>query len=124
MSVQFIEIGGQKMAMLPLDEFHRLRDACEDQADLRDAALAELRMTEGEEYLPAALVDQLLAGENALRVWRKHRGMTLEGLSNATGVVKSMLSNIENGKRSGTAATWRALAAALNVTVDDILPAE
>ncbi|MEP7223140.1 MAG: helix-turn-helix transcriptional regulator [Novosphingobium sp.] len=122
MTVQFIEIGGQKMAMLPLDEFHLLRNAGEDQADLRAAALAEMRRVEGEEYLPADLVDKLLGGENALRIWRKYRGFTLDSLSSATGVVKSTLSNIENGKRSGTAATWRSLADALRVTVDDILP--
>lgn len=122
MTVQFVEIGGQKMAMLPLDEYHRLRDAGEDRSDSREAALAEKRRIEGEEYLPAEMVDKLLAGENALRVWRKHRRLTLDKLSSVTGVVKSTLSNMENGKRSGTTATWRALADALKVTVDDILP--
>lgn len=122
MTAQIIEIAGKKMAILPEDEYRKLLDAVDEQSDLRVAERAERRRHEGEEYLPAELVDRLMGGENALRVWRNYRGMSASGLSKASGVEQSRISELENGKAQGKPATWRALADALNVTVDDILP--
>lgn len=122
MTAQIIEIAGKKMAILPEDEYRKLLDAVDEQSDLRVAERAERRRHEGEEYLPAELVDRLMGGENALRVWRNYRGMSAAGLSKASGVEQSRISELENGKAQGKPATWRALAEALNVTVDDILP--
>lgn len=122
MTVQIIEVAGQKMAVLPVAEYHKLLEAVEDQADADAAARAEQRRLAGEEYVPAQLVDQLISGENALRVWRTFRGMTAVQLSKASGVEQSRISELENGKAQGKPATWRALADALKVTVDDILP--
>lgn len=122
MTAQIIEIAGKKMAILPEDEYRKLLDAVDEQSDLRVAERAERRRHEGEEYLPADLVDRLIGGENALRVWRNYRGMSAAGLSKASGVEQSRISELENGKAQGKPATWRALADALNVTVDDILP--
>jgi len=122
MTAQIIEIAGKKMAILPEDEYRELLDAVDEQSDLRVAERAERRRHEGEEYLPAELVDRLMGGENALRVWRNYRGMSAAGLSKASGVEQSRISELENGKAQGKPATWRALADALNVTVDDILP--
>ncbi|MGE8142085.1 helix-turn-helix transcriptional regulator [Novosphingobium sp. NPDC080210] len=122
MTAQIIEIAGKKMAILPEDEYRKLLDAVDEQSDLRVAERAERRRHEGEEYLPAELVDRLMGGENALRVWRNYRGMSAAGLSKASGVEQSRISELENGKAQGKPATWRALADALNVTVDDILP--
>lgn len=122
MTAQIIEIAGKKMAILPEDEYRKLLDAVDEQSDLRVAERAERRRHEGEEYLPAELVDRLMGGENALRVWRNYRGMSAAGLSKESGVEQSRISELENGKAQGKPATWRALADALNVTVDDILP--
>jgi ribosome-binding protein aMBF1 (putative translation factor) len=94
----------------------------EDRADALAAADAERRRRDGEEYLPAEMADRLIAGENPLRVWRKHRGMTLASLATATGTEYSMLSRIETGKLQGRPALWRRLAEALGVSADDILP--
>ena len=122
MTVQIVEIGGQKMAMLPIADYERLLDIAEDKADALAAMDAERRRADGEEYLPSEMVDRIIAGESALRVWRKHRGLTLEQLASMVGIGKSFLSQIENGKRRGSLAVWRALAEALNVSADDILP--
>jgi DNA-binding XRE family transcriptional regulator len=122
MNAQIVEIGGQKMAMLPVADYERLLDIAEDKADALSAEHAERRRTEGEEYLSLEMVDRILAGENALRVWRKHRGMTLEQLATLAGIRKSFLSTIENGKSRGAPSLWRRLARALNVSADDILP--
>lgn len=122
MTIQFVEIAGQKMAMMPIAEYEKLVDLAEERADIAAAADAALRREADEEYLPSAMVDRLLAGENALRVWRRHRGMTLDALAAKAGTGKSHLSEIENGKAQGRPALWRALAEALAVTADDILP--
>jgi DNA-binding XRE family transcriptional regulator len=124
MSVQFVEIAGQKMAMLPVGDYERLLDLAEDRADEQAAERAQQRRDAGEEYLPAELVDQIMAGESPLRVWRKYRGLTLESLAGNAGIGKSFLSEIENGKRQGRPSLWRALAGSLDVTIEDILPIE
>lgn len=122
MTVQFVEIAGQKMAMLPFADYERLIDIAEDKADVSAAVLAEQRRDAGEDYLPAEMVDRILAGESALKLWRKFRGLTLAELSKASGSQQSMLSRVENGQLQGRPGLWRKLADALNVSVDDILP--
>lgn len=122
MTVQIVEIAGQKMALLPVTDYERLLDLAEDRADALAAAAAEQRRLAGEEYLPAEMVDRLLAGESQLKVWRRHRGMTLAQLSAEVGIRPSFLSDIENGNRRGKPGLWRKLAEALRVSADDILP--
>jgi len=124
MTVQIVEIAGQKMAMLPVDDYQKLLDVAEDRADAIAAIAAEQRRTGGEEYLPAELVDQIMNGENALRAWRNYRGMTVKALADRAGARVATISEIENGKAQGKPALWRALAEALSVSVDDILPLE
>src|ERR1700712_1058894 len=122
MTVQFVEIAGQKMAMLPFADYERLIDIVEDKADISAAVQAEQRRDAGEEYLHVEMVDQILAGESALKVWRKFRSLTLAEVSKASGSQQSMLSRIENGQLQGRPGLWRKLADTLNVSVDDILP--
>jgi DNA-binding XRE family transcriptional regulator len=94
----------------------------DDRADALAAAAAEKRRLAGEEYLPAAMVDRLLAGDSALRVWRNRRGITLARVGAHAGISRSSLSEIERGKRRAAPALWRKLAEALRVSADDILP--
>ena len=124
MSVQIVEIAGQKMAMLPIADYERLVDIAEDKADALAAAEAERRRREGEEYLPASLVDNILKGESALKTWRKFRGLTLRELAQAVGSTQATLSRVETEKMQGRPALWRAMARVLNVSVDDIIPAD
>ena len=80
------------------------------------------RLATGEEALiPTGIVDQLLGGENPIRVWRDHRGLTGRALAEQAGIVPATLSQIETGKREGTVDTLKALAAALGVMVDDLV---
>ena len=122
MTAQIVEIAGQKMAMLPLADYERLLGLAEDQADIAAADRAEQRRLAGEEYIPFELVNAIINGENALRVWRKYRGLTQKQLAGSAKVRTPTISEIESGKAQGKPALWRALADALNVTVDDILP--
>ncbi len=122
MGAQIVEIAGQKMAVLPINDYERLLDLAEDRADVMAAERAEERRLAGEEYVPAELVNRILDGENPLRVWRQYRGLTLEQLAKSAELSISYLSDLERGKRQGKGALWRKLADALNVAVDDILP--
>ena len=125
MTVQIVEIGGQKIAMLPADEFERLVEQLEDRADDAAARRAEQRRSAGtEEYIPFELVNAIVNGENALRVWRKHRGLTQEQLAAKAEVRLSTVSEIENGKAQGKPSIWRAFATILDVSVDEILPVD
>ena len=122
MTVQIVEIAGQKMAMLPVADYERLIDLVEDRADAQAAARAEERRQAGEEYIPADVVDRIVAGENALQVWRKFRGMTQAELSAKADLSGATMSHLETGKRGTSAKNWRALAEALSVDIDDIMP--
>ena len=122
MSAQFIEIDGRKMAVLPVAEYEMLLDIVEDQEDIAAAERAERRRLAGEDYVPSELVDRLIEGENALRVWRQYRKLSIAQLAAMAGINKATISLLENDKAQGRPATWRALADALRVTVDDILP--
>jgi predicted transcriptional regulator len=125
MGVQILEIAGQKMAVLPVEDYERLVELAEDREDIEAAADAERRRNEGSvEYLPASMVDRILDGENALRVWREYRGMTISELAARSGYGYSMISKVESGARQGTVALWKALATALNVLPEDIMPVD
>ena len=85
---------------------------------------AEKRRLEGEEYIPFELVHAIIDGENALKKWREYRGMTQGELANAAGCRLATISELENDKAQGKLRLWRALAKALDVELDDILPIE
>ena len=122
MTVQFIEIDGHRMAVLPATQYERLLEAVDEQADVVAAERADKRRIAGEEYLPMDMVERLVEGENALRVWRQYRQLTIARLTEISGIIKATISQLENDKAFGRPATWRSLADALRVTVDDILP--
>ncbi|GAA1438357.1 helix-turn-helix transcriptional regulator [Leifsonia poae] len=65
-------------------------------------------------------VDALTLGRR-IRAYRVQRGLTLEALAQAIDRAPSQVSTIENGNREPRLALLRAIAAALGVTVDDLL---
>jgi DNA-binding XRE family transcriptional regulator len=109
--------GATDFVVLTIDDFERLIEVAADRAD-REAFTARA----GEERVPAAVVDRLLAGESPIRVWREHRGLTLDRLGAAAGLSKGYLSDLENGKRTGPVETLQAIARALDVTLDELAP--
>lgn len=58
------------------------------------------RLARGEdERIPSEIVDRLLAGENPVKVWRGHRGLSARDLADKTGLRTSTISEIETGRR-------------------------
>jgi DNA-binding XRE family transcriptional regulator len=122
MTAQIVEIAGQKIAMLPIEDYRRLIDIAEDKADMLAAIEAERRRDANEEYVPVEVIDHIMAGDSPLRAWRKYRDITLEELGIRVGHSHAYLSTVERGKKAGTLALWRKLADELNVAIEDIAP--
>ena len=80
----------------------------------KDAVLAD--------FLPVEAVERLLSGESPVRIWREHRGMTLRGLAETAGISAGYLSEIENGRKPGSAAALARIARALGMAIEDLLP--
>ena len=103
-------------------EYERLCALEQDLADIRTALAVEARIASGEEELiPADVVDRLLDGETPLRVWREFRKLTQADLAHSSGVNRVQIGDIEAGRNSGSVHTLRKLAAALGVSIDDLI---
>ena len=90
--------------------------------DIRAYDEAKAALAAGtEELVPAEVVFALLDGANPIKTWRKYRGLRQQQLAEAAGISKPYLSQIEAGKRTGSAAVLRALADALAGDVDELL---
>ena len=113
---------GEEMVILSRAEYDRLVDAADMASDVAafDEAVRALNAGE-EEALPSAFIKAMLGGESLMRLWRKHRGMTLEALAGVTGLSVGYLSQIETGKRVGTIESLKPIAAALRITLDDLV---
>jgi len=110
-----------EMVTIPREEYQRLLEAAEELADIAAYDRAKAALLAGEdELVPAEFVDRLVAGESPVRVYRDLRGLTQLALSEASGVNRVQIANIESGAKHGSIATLRKLADALNVTLDDL----
>jgi ribosome-binding protein aMBF1 (putative translation factor) len=108
------------------DEWVGLLAALDDAEDR--AAIAERRAGEREHgkdarranYLSGVEAMRLLDGENSVKVWREKRGLTQRALAAQAGIGNSYLAEIEAGRKPGSDAAYRKLAAALGVSLDEL----
>jgi DNA-binding XRE family transcriptional regulator len=117
---------GDRLAVIPLDEYERLVNAAnaatEDAADVAAYDAAKRRLASGDgELIPAEYANRILDGENKVRVWRKFRGMKVKALAEEANVTAAYLSQIETGAREGTIDTYKKIAAALRIAIDDLV---
>lgn len=113
---------GERLVMLPEAEFHALVAAAEAAADVEAVREFRRKLAAGEEeMIPAEIVNRILAGENPVRVWRDHRRLTSKALAEKAGIAQGYLSQIETGKREGTIDTMKKVAAALGITLEDLV---
>lgn len=107
---------------IPRSEYDRLVGIAEDAADARAIEEFRARLAQGdEEFLPAEFVNRMIEGESVLRLWREHRGLSQSELSRRAGVNRVQIADIEAGRRNGSVETFRKLAQALGVTIDDLV---
>lgn len=95
-------------------------EAAVDAADLRDAeaALAAPRSA----FLSDAAMQRLLNDEPPLEVLAEERGLSQKELADLAGLSQAYVSQMAAGQRKGSLAAWRALAKALQVDLELLLP--
>ncbi|MBP7063802.1 helix-turn-helix transcriptional regulator [Ferrovibrio sp.] len=99
---------GEELVILTKAAYQRLlRDAGESVA---------------EETIPADMAFRMAKGENPVLVWREYRKLTAEALAKKAGLSRAYVTQIETGARKGSARSLQALARALKVEIEDLLP--
>ena len=123
-SVQVIERDCKpEWAVLPYDVYLQLAEEAEMLQDTRDYDSIKAAIERGEEELiPSEITYAILDGENPIKVWRVYRGLTQNQLAEEVGISTPYLSQIEAQKRTGRTEVLQAIAKALKVTLDDIVP--
>ncbi|MGB5611929.1 MAG: helix-turn-helix transcriptional regulator [Sedimenticolaceae bacterium] len=123
MTVQIIKNNGQpEYAVVPIADYEELLKKAEMLDDVAAYDRAKAGLANGEdELVPAELADAILDGKNPVKIWRQYRELSQVELSGRIGKSQAYLAQIENGKREGTIAVYRAIAQALNVDLDDIV---
>jgi len=122
MNVQIIEREGEpEWAVIPYGTYLRLMEDAEMLQDIRDYDEARKAIEDGENLVPSEVTYAILDGENPIRIWREHRGLTQQRLAETAGISTPYLSQIESGKRKGTTNVLAALAKALGLSLDDIV---
>lgn len=122
MNVRFKKTGKGEIAILSRRDYEMLAakaaEADEDIGTARLVARARRDIAAGAPLIPKAVVDRIAGGENTLRVLREWRDMTQLHLSHKTGIGQGYISDLENGRRKGTAASLKKIAGVLNVPLD------
>ncbi len=124
MTVQMIMQNDKpEWVVIPYDKYLQLVEAAELLQDIHDYDSAKAALDRGDdELIPSEVVNELLDGENPLKVWREYRGMTQTELAGKADISVPYLSQLETNKRKGSAEVLSAIAEALGVTLDDIIP--
>ncbi len=122
MNVRFQKTAHGEVAILPRKEYEALvikaAEADEDAGTTRLVARARSEVAAGARLLPKQVVDRLANGENPVRVMREWRDVTQSHLSFKTNLSQGYISDVETGRRKGTAAALRLIADALKVPLD------
>ena len=122
MNTTFKTPSGDEMVILPRAEYDRL---VAEQDMARDLAIYDRfyeRLARGEEELiPSEIVDRLLDGENKVKVWRGHRGLSARELAEKTGLSASYISEIESGRKEGSISAMKKIAEALGLNLDEVV---
>lgn len=113
-AVQVIQKDGKPaFYVVPANLWNKVRSVIEDAED--NAAFDRAIANDDGDRIPAEVAFAIADGASALKAWREHRGLSQDALAEATGLSKPFISQIEGGKRAGTAATLKKLAAALSI---------
>ncbi|MGC2810407.1 MAG: helix-turn-helix transcriptional regulator [Bradyrhizobium sp.] len=122
MTVRFQKTPRGEVAILPKKDYELLvakaSEADEDAGSARILLRARKEISGGAPLLPKDVVDRMAEGENPVRVLREWRDITQMHLSFKTSLSQGHISDIENGRRIGTAAALRLIANVLEVPLD------
>jgi len=118
--VQVIEVDGKPAAyVVPADIWVRIKEMVEN---AEDAAAYEAAVANDDGVrFPAAVAHAIADGTHPVKAWREYRGLAQDALAVAARISVPFVSQIESGRRTGSAATLRRLARALDVPIDAIV---
>jgi lambda repressor-like predicted transcriptional regulator len=117
MNVQYIITNDSKpeYAVIPIAEYEQLLDRLEELQDIIDL---ERSLKDDGETFPIEVVRRLI-DESPFIVWREYRQLTLNDLSQQTGIDLETLQHIETLQISPTPQQQQLIAYALNLDIDD-----
>ncbi len=108
--------GTADVVVVPRARYDEIEELLEDRA-----ALATFHRTRDEESFPREVANRLMDGDNPVRVFREYRGLKAAALAERIGKSPSYLSEIETGKKPGSARVLRLIADALGVDLDNLV---
>lgn len=120
MNIQIIEKDGKpEWAIAP---YARYLELLPRDADNRKIDIFKKKLSHGqEEFIPKSFADRIIAKENPIRVYREFRQLSLSELAKKANLSTPYLSQLEHNERKGSANSLKRVAAALGVTIDDII---
>lgn len=126
MTVQVIKQDDRpEWAVIPYDQYLELVENAEMLLDIQDYDRAKEALESGhDELIPAEVFNSILDGENAIKVWREFRSLSQTQLAEKAGISVPYLSQLETQKRKGSVDSLSAVAKALNISLELIVPAQ
>ncbi len=121
MKAQFFKTpNGEEMVVLSRADYEamidKLSDIEEDAADLSIGLQRKADLESGKDArLPEPVSAALLRGDSLLKALRNWRDMTQMHLAHRTGLGQGYISDLEAGRRKGTAETLALIATALDI---------
>ena len=107
--------GGEKLAILPAEEYEDMHDALVHQSAMSDYRAGRT------EALTLDEVQALLAAPTPLAFWRAKRGLTQAALAKAARTTQPHIADLESGKHGGSLEIMSRIARALKVKIDDLV---
>lgn len=107
---------GDETVVLTRTEYDALIDRNEDLEDRLAAVDAE-----DSGRVPHEVAVAIIRGKSPVLAFREHAGLTLRELSARTGIAASYLSEIERGRKAGSASALARIADALGTTIDTLV---
>ncbi|WP_349435178.1 helix-turn-helix transcriptional regulator [Pararhizobium sp. A13] len=124
-AVSFKTPNGEELVLLSKQDYEdlvRQAELAEDLADAETVRDFREKLARGEEELiPLEIVSRLIDGENPIRVWREHRGLSAKKLAEMSGISAAYLSELETGKKDGSLSVFKSIATALRLDLDDLV---
>ncbi|MCZ2127632.1 MAG: helix-turn-helix transcriptional regulator [Anaerolineales bacterium] len=123
MSAQIIKKNDRpEWAVVPYETYLELVEKAEMLLDVQDYDNAKKSLQRGDdELIPSEIVDAILDGENAIKVWREFRKMSQQEVAEKSGISIPYLSQLETNKRTGSVEVLSAIAKTLNTSLENIV---
>jgi DNA-binding XRE family transcriptional regulator len=124
---QIIHTNGEDLVVIARSDYEALLaragdEASEDAMTVRIVEATDAKIARGEDVaLPADVWAAIASGEHPIRAIRKYRGLTQTDVAEQARLRQGYIADIEAGKKTGSATSLKAIAAALRVPLDVIV---